>query len=220
MSTQTDSVRAVEMACVETQTFAAQLLPPRHRASRTLQRNAFRAPVILRTSRLINPSFVETPKDLMKLLVSELMMSLNPRGKGCCYWHIAQQVLLHAITEMNMLECKQDFKPYSGWQCRRCLIIHEEDEEDDFDGGVRIRECSYCSATETIGLPRQIAREGSYKLSLIPWGLHPSRPLRTVGLEASLYLTNDGNLLSATWSTFFGLQSGFVRNGASDVRRT
>ena len=132
-------IAEIEMVSVGTQTLIAQPLPSRAGRNKK-QRNSFQAPVRLKTRKLIYSTFEETPKLTINQLIIQTIVQINPRGKGCCYYHIGLDVLLQHISFMKLSECKPRCMPFSGWQCKKCGIVLED--EDAFEE--RVLMCPLC----------------------------------------------------------------------------
>ena len=105
----------------------------------------FRAPLIgnvnLKTRKLVMNEFVETPNSTIYSLVCQSLLQFNPRGKGCCSFHIGLQVLLQCILDMTSKPCNGSHQPNCGWQCRHCFALHEAAEEEEQEDGLF---CTVC----------------------------------------------------------------------------
>jgi len=139
----------VEKHSVGTQTSAVWTLPPTpvQGSAATRQRDAYRAPVILKTRKVILPEFAVTPAATMRHLVFNVLRRCNPRGKGCCAWHIGLQTLLRLALDSSTSECNRDFRPYRGWQCRGCFALHLADES---------LTCRVCNSARPFGYRRNV----------------------------------------------------------------
>jgi len=82
--------------------------------------------------------FLETPSATVKQMVIDVLLQINPRGKGCCYMHIGLMVLQQCISMMMVLQCKKNLKPHAGWQCQECSALNLDDVE------IGDRYCSAC----------------------------------------------------------------------------
>merc|ERR1712110_555107 len=89
--------------------------PPIPKDAMALRRRGSR--VQLRTRQLVMRDFKETPHKTMEVLVGELLIQINPRGKGCCFLHIALEVMKGCISQMATWKCDRSLKPHSDWQC-------------------------------------------------------------------------------------------------------
>jgi len=115
--------RRVEHVSIATQTVGTQGVPPLPFAQRD------RAPVRLRTRQRVLRQFRETPMSTLSNMILDLMCRVNPRGEGCCYYHIGLEVFYKQYCQMKGLECMPRYSPYSAWQCSVCFALH--DFEDD-----------------------------------------------------------------------------------------
>jgi hypothetical protein len=124
------------------------ILPPKERAlaSRAANQTGFRAPVKLKKSKVVVPEFKETPTTTIKWLIKDTLLRFNPRGKGCCSWHIRIRALIHHANAMTKAECgriwdatdKSPMRPhidewlcFQTWQCPECFSLNEDDEDED-----------------------------------------------------------------------------------------
>eukprot|EP00747_Dinoflagellata_sp_TGD_P052766 gnl/TRDRNA2_/TRDRNA2_148086_c0_seq1.p1 gnl/TRDRNA2_/TRDRNA2_148086_c0~~gnl/TRDRNA2_/TRDRNA2_148086_c0_seq1.p1 ORF type:complete len:826 (-),score=104.95 gnl/TRDRNA2_/TRDRNA2_148086_c0_seq1:65-2542(-) len=132
--------------------------------------------VELNSSRLILPTFAETPQTSSFLTLHTALGHANARGSGCCPWHIACARLHRAMKVLIARKCMPDFSPYKGWQCAACLSMHykaddedlvefENDSDDSAEGCRRGPLCSICyhvgaqppraPAADDVGSPRE-----------------------------------------------------------------
>lgn len=105
--------------------------------------------VTLNTSKCVQGMFRETPDFTITEIIARALRLLNPRGRGCCFWHISLHVLKKQIFTLMRMSCKLDFKPCSDWQCGECHALQEIDEDaedDDFDVV-----CSLCEEPGKVG---------------------------------------------------------------------
>jgi len=140
-----DPVQSTEVAVQ-----AGAALPPR--IPRPAPQHRRRAQVTLRTRKLAVNGFSETPSQTVKQLLLDVLLKMNPRGKGCCYQHVGLLVLQHCVSEMVLLQCNRQLKPCNGWQCMECLALQPDDP--DFDD----RECCHCGLSPSIA-EDQLAEE-------------------------------------------------------------
>jgi hypothetical protein len=152
--TQSAESEGVEKCSVGVQTADTQALPPifppkEHLlASHAAKQTGFRAPVKLQSSKVVVPAFKETPTTTVKWLIKDTLVRFNPRGKGCCSWHIRLRALIHHAVAMRNAECEQiwdatdklamqsetgEWLVLQTWQCQRCFSLNEEDIEDQDD---------------------------------------------------------------------------------------
>lgn len=151
----------IELRSTGSQTVDTQALPPRlanspifpakeaKRAARAMEaaESIPRAPVRLKTRKVVMPEFKETPAVTMVWLIKETLLRFNPRGKGCCEWHVCLKSLLHHAAEMANFECDRKMRKLSTWQCNQCLALNEEDAEGE------AQECLLCwSSREAVVL--------------------------------------------------------------------
>lgn len=120
------------------------------RGSQSTRQRSVTRPTNLRTNKLIQRKFDETPKTTLTWLVDTLLHQINPRGSGCCYWHVGLSILREHILELAMRQCDHKIFPYDGWQCKLCLSLHE-DLDDDSDDDHPIRKCSVCQFEDEDG---------------------------------------------------------------------
>eukprot|EP00928_Gymnodinium_smaydae_P085471 TRINITY_DN68958_c0_g1_i1.p1 TRINITY_DN68958_c0_g1~~TRINITY_DN68958_c0_g1_i1.p1 ORF type:complete len:451 (-),score=43.53 TRINITY_DN68958_c0_g1_i1:407-1708(-) len=108
---------------ISTQTIALGAKPPRPRAKPSLGVKATRK-VNLRTKRLLLPEFLETPDHTAAQVIYEAASRINPRGKGCCAFHVQLEYFLKRTSEMLPLECKKGPEVEPPWQCPECLVLN------------------------------------------------------------------------------------------------
>jgi len=135
-----DSSASSKEHCPETRVFAASANNARN------VRLSGRPPkpyhVTLNTRHCVLRTFKETPANAINQIIARALRLFNPRGKGCCFWHISLHVLKNQIFSMLRMPCKPDFKPFADWQCGECLALQQRDEDDEADDfGV---DCSLC----------------------------------------------------------------------------
>jgi len=134
MSLEGGSIRT-QTSCNKRQTTNAQFSPRPPKPHR----------VTLNTSVRALQKFKETPKRTVLQLIVKMAQALNPQGKGCCFLHIASLVLLRSISEILALKCRHQIQPYHDWQCRECLIV-QNDDQDDPTMTEEDRVCELCCA--------------------------------------------------------------------------
>jgi len=151
----------VEKHTIGTQTLgtciAPEALPTRPTPQKTRQTS--HRPVILKTCKLAVSEFAETPKPTLSWLVGKLLVQVNPRGKGCCPWHISLQALRKHLSHMTASECNQDFHVVDDWQCNNCFALQE------FDTDETSQVCSLCLLEPIEPDPAQLADPGSPRSS-------------------------------------------------------
>jgi hypothetical protein len=76
--------------------------------------------------------FRETPDHTVEQMVYDAMGRMNPRGKGCCFYHVALRVLHRTIVELSAQSCHPSFAPNQAWQCEKCYAMHADDEDLPF----------------------------------------------------------------------------------------
>ena len=90
--------------------------------------------------------FQETPNTTVEELLRDVLVKINPRGKGCCYMHIGLLVLQQCISAMSVGECWPELQPHNDWQCEECFALHEDDSDSD----VSDRICCVCLSSPTV----------------------------------------------------------------------
>jgi len=101
--------------------------------------------VTLNTRHRAIQEFRETPKQTVSQLIIKMAQMLNPKGKGCCFLHIASLVLLRNVSEILSMKCRHHIQPHHDWQCGVCLVVQDDDPEDP-EMTEDDRECALCSA--------------------------------------------------------------------------
>ena len=72
---------------------------------------------------------------------------MNPKGKGCCFYHICVSVLCKRLRAMTKEKCMVDFKPCIDWECACCLSMHSHNEDAD------TQECVMCGEPHEEQMP-------------------------------------------------------------------
>lgn len=96
--------------------------------------------VILKSKALALEDFKETPQETVEQLICLLLVRMNVRGKGCCFWHIALTYLEHECKRMLRGSCFSGFEPQSKWQCAECRAMNPVNGGDCAIGD----ECDIC----------------------------------------------------------------------------
>lgn len=106
-----------------------QSKPMRHR--REAPRNKSGGNVNLDAKQRVLADFKETPTRVITSIAKEGLFQINPRGEGCCKFHICVAALHRALSTISAGDCDADFAPYTEWQCQTCLTMngHEPDED-------------------------------------------------------------------------------------------
>ena len=102
----------------------------------------------LNTTERVLADFKETPTRVINIIAKEGMFHINPRGEGCCKFHICAAALRRAMTVISAGACDTDFSPYVEWQCPMCLTMNGHTPDEDC-------ECETCGSA----LPPTLLRE-------------------------------------------------------------
>merc|ERR1719265_1509065 len=86
--------------------------------------------------------FKGTPIKSVEYLMHESLVSVNPLGGGCCFWHAGLNYFVNVLQQMLSRTCNHDCKPNKGWQCSYCGCLHRDDDDDDDEDD--IKECEIC----------------------------------------------------------------------------
>merc|ERR1712190_268078 len=89
------------------------------------------AHVNLSSSTRVLPRFAETPEKEIQTMLLTVFYHINPRGHGCCAFHIGLARADEALQKLRAKECSRTFTPHEGWQCARCLAMNEWSDSDD-----------------------------------------------------------------------------------------
>mmetsp|Transcript_145845 Transcript_145845/g.254443 ORF Transcript_145845/g.254443 Transcript_145845/m.254443 type:complete len:251 (-) Transcript_145845:78-830(-) len=102
--------------------------------------------VSLNSSKCALHQFGETPRASQMMCVLLALEHINPRGDGCCGYHIGCANLALILQEMCASECMPEFYPMAGWQCAYCLALNGKAEGGaSNDGGEEaLLECEVC----------------------------------------------------------------------------
>jgi len=97
-----------------------------------------------RSSRCLLSQFAETPKRTVMMCLLDAIEKVNPRGEGCCPYHVALAGVAKVLQEMGVQDCIPDFSPLLDWQCPGCFALNgatprfrhrsensDEDQEED-----------------------------------------------------------------------------------------
>lgn len=95
-----------------------------------------------RTSKPFLERWCGTPAATIEFMMTEVLMQLNPIGKGCCFWHVAIHLASTALKSMASRGCQENYFPHSGWQCRDCWALNESIVDGEDEDGVH---CSVCN---------------------------------------------------------------------------
>jgi len=146
-------VQTVSMSSAEVGVQVGAARPPRIPSSLAPQRG--RATVTLRTTRLVRKEFQETPNATVQQLLLAILSQINPRGKGCCFWHVGLRVLQECLSPLTIRPCDRALQPYTGWQCMNCFALNEA--ETEFED----RMCSACEMPELLVAEHDVEEEES-----------------------------------------------------------
>ena len=86
--------------------------------------------------RLLLPGFEKTPSVSVGQALQNVIDKINPRGAGCCSWHIAVASASDSLMHMRSGACAPDFEPLRSWQCGRCGFMQDDEEDTDCDIGL------------------------------------------------------------------------------------
>ena len=86
--------------------------------------------VTLNTRTRAMKEFQETPNVSISQLLLKIACMMNPRGKGCCFYHVSLLVLQRNVSELLTKVCVQTLRPNHEWQCPQCLAMLADDVED------------------------------------------------------------------------------------------
>jgi len=126
-------------------------------ASRARADHRHRFPVRLNTRSRMLPQFSETSAATQEMLLKVVMSKINPKGIGCCPWHVSLYSTLHLATKMFASDCNTDCFSSKAWQCSLCEVVHRPwhgstyIDEDEFDGEAQEEDwfCDFCNTTST-----------------------------------------------------------------------
>lgn len=135
-----DEVKGIHCKGVQTEQAVCTRRPPKADGSHT----------DLKTRKCFQRKFKPTAKDTMEQMILQVMVRMNPKGKGCCYVHIALATLHKVVSEMSARRCLEAVKPNSSWQCGHCKAVFSEDDGDDEECPVCGRERSPSSSSEDL----------------------------------------------------------------------
>jgi len=130
------------------------------------------AKIDLKHSNRMLPCFDPTPRASVHLGIGEALSHMNLGGIGCCNLHIGAMTLQSVIVDMLGENCKANWTPNSGWQCRVCHSVHDECDVDGEEAAdVELsRWCHICSMEDRPILPRSVLSDISShrRLGTIP----------------------------------------------------
>eukprot|EP00930_Biecheleria_cincta_P030502 TRINITY_DN21126_c0_g1_i1.p1 TRINITY_DN21126_c0_g1~~TRINITY_DN21126_c0_g1_i1.p1 ORF type:complete len:512 (+),score=45.26 TRINITY_DN21126_c0_g1_i1:213-1538(+) len=102
-----------------------------------------RRTVTLNTSFRVLEQFAETPRAVVKQILVETLLQINPCGIGCCTFHVCAASLERTIRELCSEECRSTFELQADWQCSRCRSLNQSYEGDGDDDQ---KTCQVCNA--------------------------------------------------------------------------
>merc|ERR1712217_477031 len=87
----------------------------------------------------------ETPTPALYPVILRLCMQMNPRGSGCCPFHIVAARIGVALNELAP-SCIPGFQPFADWQCAGCFAVNRL--QHDFASATDA--CGLCGGTEKV----------------------------------------------------------------------
>eukprot|EP00928_Gymnodinium_smaydae_P031188 TRINITY_DN22972_c0_g1_i1.p1 TRINITY_DN22972_c0_g1~~TRINITY_DN22972_c0_g1_i1.p1 ORF type:complete len:556 (+),score=23.62 TRINITY_DN22972_c0_g1_i1:87-1754(+) len=103
--------------------------------------------VKLCTSRVLAPQFMETPLATVQQMILTSLARINPRGKGCCRFHVRLESLLQRTSELLHRPCHMGPCLSDAWQCGECLVIqYGKNDEESY--------CDFCGAEHDFDAPK------------------------------------------------------------------
>jgi hypothetical protein len=102
--------------------------------------------VILDTRRRVLPHFKATPRRSIEDIMQQTFCYINPRGAGCCAFHIVLANVAQVIKGLAAHACAQacaiNYSPFNTWQCQSCFAMNGTIAEDGIDADPL--ECDMC----------------------------------------------------------------------------
>merc|ERR1712232_317392 len=98
--------------------------------------------------RAVLPEFEETPTRFIGQGISNIIDHINPRGGGCCNWHIAIASVSAALEAMKRQPCLPEYEPAKDWQCRRCFFMQDDEMDNYASEGVELF-CWHCDCEKS-----------------------------------------------------------------------
>lgn len=135
--------------------------PPRLKRPAEKAHSPSRKGVCMTSSQCTLREFEETPSSTVNQMLGETARFLNPRGRGCCAWHVALVRVRIQLSAMLTGPCNKQFAPLSDWQCRHCKAMNSRDADSDSEsgdghrsvGGKRTVECEVCCTRQAMTPP-------------------------------------------------------------------
>lgn len=83
-------------------------------------------------SSLVLPERLETPAAMMEISIIDAIQRWNfaRPAATCCDWHAAIGRLAKVNRGLRSHPCNKDFAPVRDWQCPRCLLMDQLDEDE------------------------------------------------------------------------------------------
>jgi hypothetical protein len=132
-------------ACCQTLTEACPTpRPPTHPGGRHRQQH----PVNLNTKHRLLRNFKATPRRSIEDILRQSLLYVNPRGVGCCPFHIILAIASKVIKGLTEQMCETSYQPFSTWQCQSCFVMNATTAEDSDIG---IVECDICGVSTGCG---------------------------------------------------------------------
>lgn len=91
---------------------------------------------------LVVANFAETPHAMMEMSIVDAFQRWNFTCPvdSCCLWHASLRLVAKLIKDLSSRPCNNEFQPILDWQCPRCFLMDQLDNESD----ARDKGCTLC----------------------------------------------------------------------------